>query len=376
MKTFYTIFPTDTPISLVKDVGLFPTYLVKTGHYEVHLVSHIVYDDVPSYVTQMEGVILEYVRPPKHLTHSNTFLYISLLKYIWCNACKIDYLNLYSIKSGLLPAMIYHLRNPRGKVWLKGDAQVGLMPSPKTLVGRLKLWGFSFGIRHWYDLITIESIPALTYHQQLFPSLTRRIRLLPNGVNDEQLPPLPEYRSKKNIIISVSRFGNYAKNSEFLLDVLTKIEWFSDWRCIVIGPIETHFQEKIDTFFLEHPSLRERVSFIGMVTDRNKLFEYYRQAKVFCCTSRTEGFNLAIIEAMSMGNYLFTTPISMAQDIIGEDCGKIVSTPQTMASELTTLLHDETPLREVYPHVLTHSKDFYMSHIIPILDRYLSDLTS
>jgi glycosyltransferase involved in cell wall biosynthesis len=64
---------------------------------------------------------------------------------------------------------------------------------------------------------------------------------------------------------------------------------------------------------------------MGNITDRKELFEWYNQAKVFCLTSRFEGFPITFAEALYFGNFIISTPVSSALQITNNsEFGKVV----------------------------------------------------
>lgn len=379
MKTFCTLCPPTTDAScLIRDPGAFPFYLAKEGKYDVHFVSSIDVSKLPpSYQRYAQGMCMDYVPlSANYSVRPFVLLYHPVIKWLWHNAKKIDILNVYFVKACLLPAFIYRIRNPRGKVWLKSDCGDIGMPPLTTWMGRFKIRCFTVLLRHLVGLITVESTKAVQYFYELFPSLKERIKLLSDGVDDTLITPVLSYESKENIIVTVARFGTYPKNTELLLEVVEHIQWVKDWKVVAIGSIEPTFQSQIDNFFVTHPQLRERITFIGSINDRQELFDYYRRAKIFLSVSRYESFGIAMVEGLSMGDFLVTTPVSAVCDFVDENhCGRIVSTRKEIADTLSTLMADEQILREAFQKVIVHAKNFYMSTLTERLKGYLERLS-
>ena len=123
---------------------------------------------------------------------------------------------------------------------------------------------------------------------------------------------------KEKIIIQVARFGTYQKNTELLLDVLSSVE-LNGWKVILAGPIETveqDFQKKIDLFFLQFPNLHNKISFVGNINNREELFSLYKRSAVYINTSRWESFGISMLEAAYFNNYLISTDVGAARDIV------------------------------------------------------------
>ncbi|MDO8994316.1 MAG: glycosyltransferase, partial [Daejeonella sp.] len=119
---------------------------------------------------------------------------------------------------------------------------------------------------------------------------------------------------KENIIITVGRIGTLQKNTELFLEALKEVE-LNNWKVYILGPVEEGFQNFIKQYFLEHPQLKNRIIFTGNISDRKELFEWYNRAKIFCLTSRFEGFPITFPEALYFGNYIISSPVSSALEI-------------------------------------------------------------
>ena len=127
---------------------------------------------------------------------------------------------------------------------------------------------------------------------------------------------------KEKILLTVGRIGTHQKNTELLLDVLAVLS-LGDWKMYIVGPIEDDFQPKIDAFYQAHPEKRESVVFTGMISQREK-FLLYDRARVFVLTSRHEGFAFALVEAAYMKNYIVSTDVGGAEDVLDYTGGYIV----------------------------------------------------
>jgi glycosyltransferase involved in cell wall biosynthesis len=74
-----------------------------------------------------------------------------------------------------------------------------------------------------------------------------------------------------------------------------------NWTLRLVGTIEADFQTFINEYFRRWPSLKKRVIFTGQITDKQKLYEEYRAAKIFALTSTFEGFPNVYAEALAHG---------------------------------------------------------------------------
>jgi glycosyltransferase involved in cell wall biosynthesis len=99
---------------------------------------------------------------------------------------------------------------------------------------------------------------------------------------------------------------------------------------------------RMESFTRNH-HLRDRVSFSGWVS-RNELREKYRSAHLLVITSRDEGQSLAMMEAMSSGLYLFTTPVSGSESLVHEGVnGEYIpfGEPQQISEQLKAFYNEK-----------------------------------
>ena len=198
---------------------------------------------------------------------------------------------------------------------------------------------------------------------------------LPNGFDPEILEEIGVTRrnvsEKEKVMITVGRLGTHQKNTELLLDVLAKVD-LHDWKFYCIGPIEESFYENIEQFYAEHPDKRDSVIFPGMISQKEK-FEYYDKARVFVLTSRHEGFAFALVEAAYMKNYIVSTDVGGAEDVLDYTKGVLfeqevfLSVSESFISEiqrvvrmsddeLTSLVVDDGRVMMTWEYILSTNK--------------------
>ena len=381
----YCVVAGDHPTAFVKDSGMLPYYLHLLTDYDVFFVSHVPplseqNNERKESYERVQGMKCIYVPcKNKKLFHGYTW---ATMWWIWKNAKKIDILHLWWLQA-VLPVWLYKIRNPKGIVWKKCDLGISplhnRMPPMNTFMGKLKNKIIEFTIKHYTDCLTAESTMTVEYLQNRYTSCKEKIKYLPSGVDDiwlqkHNILPYP-YEKKENLIIHVARLGTAQKNTEFLLECMEKTQWQKDWKIIAVATypgMTPEFAPKLEAFFEKNSHLRHRLQVSGELTQQ-ELFGYYQRAKIVCCTSVWESFGLFIVEGLSMGDYVLTTPICTAPDFIQGGCGVEVQTPDEMASFLSSVMADETTLHEAYPRVLEHAKDFYWSNIIKTLQQYANE---
>lgn len=178
---------------------------------------------------------------------------------------------------------------------------------------------------HLADIISVETRDMLAELQQapLYGiSIEKKLILMPNGISN--LPPIDgaDFVRKRHIV-TVGRLGTYQKNTELFLNALRQVN-LNDWKAILIGDIDSAFQNWLDRFMLENPQLASQVIFTGHISDRSKLAAHIKSASLFCLPSRWEGSALALLEALHLGCPILASDVGAAPDFIRDaDVGRL-----------------------------------------------------
>ena len=318
--TFVTVFTETENFHLVKDVGQLPYFMYKTEGYDATLISYQNNVEYPFIDQEVNGLKLNFI------PNKGRFLYFELgvLYYLFNHSKSIAILNLFHFKKDhILYLLIYKLVNPKGKAYIKLDMDILFFKNYNAfLFSNYALKNFVLkALTSWIfkltDLFSVETDQAKDYLLNIYPELRNKLICIPNGVDNLYLDkeiPIKAFQEKENIILTVGRIGTEQKNTELLLDAL-KITDLKDWKVYILGPIEESFKKYIADFYKEYPQLENKVIFTGNITDRKELFDWYNRSKIFCLSSRYEGFPIAFPEALYFGNYLISSPVSSAEHI-------------------------------------------------------------
>lgn len=157
---------------------------------------------------------------------------------------------------------------------------------------------------------------------------------------------------KEKLIISVGRHGSRQKNTELFLEALKHVD-LKDYSVVFIGPIEKSeccFQNYIDTFFEQNKYLEKRVRFIGAIYDKEKLYTWFNRARVFVHTSVYESYGIVIGEAFRFNNYIISTDVGCAKDIISMGMGELfpMNDVQALATSLQRVIDNDTDILSIY----------------------------
>lgn len=348
LKRFVTIFPRARQVHLGKGVGQIPYTLQQDYGYHATLVCH------------NNGIVLrEPVKSFELKYLPGLFGALAPFLYVIGNARSIDVLNVYHhSRISYLLCRCLLLLNSRAKVYLKLDINTrylrNLQQSP----------GFKRNVIIWNKLfkssrciVSCETKAAYRMLAEMYPALGDKLLYMPNGFAlDMYAVPVKSFEQKENIMITVGRIGAYEKNPEFLLEVLKNVA-LKQWRFYFIGPVEPHFQPKIAAFFQQNPGKADNIFFTGEMHQPVVLAEYYNKARVFCLSSRSEGFATVLAEALHFGNYIISTPVDCAYDITANNTiGKIVPGEHEYARVLQAIVDGELDLAPNYNKALELSK--------------------
>lgn len=119
---------------------------------------------------------------------------------------------------------------------------------------------------------------------------------------------------------------------------------------------------------------------VGEITDRQKLYELYAQAKIICMTSRWESFGIATIEGMYFGDYpVMTNYGSIVDDITEHEKYATVVSREASPNELAQALEQavSTSSDERFKEIRNYArKKFDFQRLAGQLDQYLTNLNT
>lgn len=328
-----------------KDNGMIPIYAREILGYESEIITCNLKNDLPD---EIRGVKI--VKIPRWIKKVRNFLpFIIFIKrlptyyYLIKNAKEIDVLMLFHItKCSYWNAFFYKKFNPNGKIYVKSDFNLDVY---KKEIARVEMRPKS--IREYFkkrreireyekrkklvkmvDKISYETINNYEVMKDNYAGIStiEKTLYLPNGYDDldiEENYSIKKMEEKENIFITVGRLGTYEKNTEMLLDALSKIE-MKNWKFYFIGSVEENFNKKIEEFYRKNPEKKENVVFTGEIKSKKELYEYYNRAKVFVLSSRYESFGIVLVEALAFNNYILSTDTGAIRDILSNNAGEII----------------------------------------------------
>lgn len=369
-KKFVTLFEKFYNLHLTKDVGQIPYFMHKKFNYESIIVGHKLEQNYPHLEKETEGLKLKLLPKLKIGRIS-----ISIVFYLIFNSKKIDILNLYHHRTNTyFYIWLYKKINPQGTIYLKSDLVIDGLKEYQSFVNpKYKIRNYLLNkVIKDIDIISFETKKTFQLAKIFYKEYQDKFLYLQNGFNidDAYKYSFPKtYDSKENLIITVGRIGTYQKNNEVLLESISKIDLL-DWKVYLIGPIEKEFNTYIENYYLTYPHLKNKVLFLGNVTNKKELYEYYNKAKIFCLTSRDESFGLVYTEAISYGNFIVSTDVGAVDDVTNNlQFGTLFFNQKELANNLENLINNELKMSELYPLTIKYARnEFDWSNIINKLE--------
>ena len=302
MKKFLCLFPRGRNIELVKDVGMIPFMLQKEGYYKSYIAFYKDMEELPYLKTEVKG--LNYLRVSQTFKNEEWNIFLFMLRHLFT----FDVIMMFhpNFKKLFFAFIIKLLSFGKVKFYFKMDVDEGIYKEGiqlKSLKNKISAF-----LSSKIDLFTVESKEINNF---LNTKTYIKTKWLPNGFYKKDSE---QSIHKENIILTVGRIGTHQKDTETLLRAIEKID-LQNWKVRIVGPIEEGFQKTIDTFYLSNPLLKDKVIFVGNITNRAQLSQEYTKAKIFVLTSRYEGFPLVFLEAISHGCYIISTALAPAKDI-------------------------------------------------------------
>ena len=301
-------------VHLGKDVFLAPYYMGKQLNCEVSIVYLKCEESLPA---SWRGVSLIPIGGYKWRWVNVLMYYLYLIK----NARGIDYMMRFHLKRHtLLLVVLYKLINPKGRSYVKADI------NPQMITDDLHLGIFERMthpvFRKLLDVISCESRIAydkMLHSASAYFNYGEKVVLMQNGFDEELLSSLNlqerRLEEKENVMMTVGRLGTYQKNTEMLLSALDKVE-LKDWKFYLVGSVDKDFEIERKRLMDIHPKWKESLIWTGVITDKKELYNLYNKSKVFVLTSRFEGFAIVYAEAQRFKNYIISTSVDSAEDVV------------------------------------------------------------
>jgi len=335
---FVTLNPRTKNTDLIKDVGMIPYHLHRLFGVDASVVTYKNDEAYPYLNSEVKGLKAEFIKRKFGRA-------IDGMIYVFKNADNIDVLNLYHLNvATFLAEIAYKLKNRKGKIYLKLDISMeGLVALNKRGIK---------GFVKQLDIMLADIVSCETgkIYEALKGKFGDKIVYIANGCMfpadcNISVDKTEDCINSENTILTVCNFGTWEKASDTLLKAFIKSAENHDYTLKIIGSVEEGFEPFIKKLLDDNAEMKDRIQFLGSITDRRALFDEYRRAKIFTLPSRQESFGIVLVEAAYAGCYLITTSAVPAGYDITDDCkyGDIVETDdvESLADAFTRICTDK-----------------------------------
>ena len=191
--------------------------------------------------------------------------------------------------------------------------------------------------------------------------------------------------NKKNRILVVSRFVP-AKGIDRAIDIFAEVSKKIDCTLYLAtsDQSENQSEEELENVkrvndLIAKYKLQDRVRFLGFISDRKQLAEYYRKADIFLLPSRYEPFGLTTLESMACSTVTFVSRAAGSRELIIDGVnGFIVDMHERAktAKQILTIFADKKLKKKISENGVMTIQKHYSWDIISkkILDLYNSVL--
>jgi glycosyltransferase involved in cell wall biosynthesis len=321
-------------VHLFKDVGQVPFQLQKHFGYDAEIVcrrnegNYLYLDDV------LKGLKVGF-------HHGRPY------RYLKQHARAIDVLMLFHVSTRTIyRGLLYKALNPHGCLYVKADMSGEVLEyaqrGKRNIITQAKR---QLLFRQFVKKVDIVSFETERSYRGVDTIPLEKKLLLPNGFDPDFIDwygvRRRTFAEKENLILLVGRHGDYAKNTELMLEALPLMGDLDGWRVLFVGPMTPEFRSARDRFLEGCPHLADKVVFTGQLDDKRELFDLYSRAKLLCLTSRWESWGMVCVEAMALGCVPVMTPVSSADDLTGNgDSGVVIDSydPAEWSAGLANLL--------------------------------------
>ena len=193
-----------------------------------------------------------------------------------------------------------------------------LLPNPETAELLPEILNKADGctVVSGHMLSTLEAMPGVDMNT---------VQLVYNGIDPDFWHPSPKPEKEVRTMLCAGRLEP-VKGIDLLIESLSQIkERHPDLRLVIIG--DGSERVALEQQAEEH-GLQDRITFAGFM-DRNGLRSEYQKADLFVMPSRSEGFPIALLEAMATGLPFVASDVGGVGEIATEKTGLCV-TPESV----------------------------------------------
>lgn len=230
---------------------------------------------------------------------------------------------------------------------------------PKTNPISRKLRFHTFYLSRLFDAVTVLTEADL----KVIKKKVKNSFAMPNPISF-----VPKYNAeaKERVILASGRLdGWYVKGFDVLIKSWSKIhDKYPDWKVQIAGRGDKNSEHFLKELAKEN-DVENRVEFLGF---RPNIKDDYYRSSVFVLSSRTEGFSMVLLEAMSQGCACISCSYKGRQEeIITNDDEGIICQPEDIegvARALEKVISDEILQKKMQEGAYKRSYAFEINNIV------------
>lgn len=276
------------------------------------------------------------------------FAFIKTLWQICFLSKRVRQLILFHVtRENVILSLLFKFINPKGFIYIKCDMNIDSFYRNGG-----SFWVSKKSNDRILRYLAVKCIDKMSVETEIGVSLVDDF--FNNKINVFYLPNTSSFPriddkklvQKKNRILYVGRLGCKHKNVELILDAIEPLS-LDGYHFDFIGPIYKCIERKIEKF---NNNRKCSVTFHGPIYDKQRLREFYFEAKYLVLSSVSEGFPLVFPEALSAGCVIITSDIYAAKDVVldekyifcnSDELVEILSTiPESYSAELSRRSRD------------------------------------
>lgn len=219
-------------------------------------------------------------------------------------------------------------------------------------------------IKYWiYPLFTRTF--ALTQKDQKIAYFNKNIRVMPNPLTFE---PSKQIEEKEPLIIGIGNVSTWrTKGFDYLIKAWAKLQpQHPEWNLLIAG--------RGDATYLNSLIAELGCKNVTISSFNKDIIDVYKRASIFVLSSRTEGFPMVLLEAMSQGCACVAFDNQgRTEEILGEDAGLLFeSGNEEQMTEKTEYFITHPDLRIEYGQKAIERSRLFKTETI--LDRWEDEL--
>lgn len=227
--------------------------------------------------------------------------------------------------------------------------------SKQGLIVTSKIARFPKLMKWYYQYIEFPRYKKLVEQYDAFVTLTKQdykdwgalnnSLFIHNPITNEEVGKTTSIDYSKKQVLTVGNI-HYIKGYELLLEAWGKItENCSDWNLVIVGR-RPNTKDNLDEI-IENKKIQN----VTIQPATNDVVKYYADSSIYVCTSRCEGFSLAIAEAQSLGLPVvsFDCPVGPREIITHNEDGLLVDylNVDDLVDKLQYLMKEEKKREEI-----------------------------